>query len=47
MNTPARISREPVPELLALVRALARADATDDYARLHKAEPRNVRAALP
>lgn len=39
MNTPARISRAPVPELLALVRALARADAKRDYARLHE-EPR-------
>jgi hypothetical protein len=34
MNTPARIStRRPVPELLALVRALAEADAIDDVAR--------------
>jgi hypothetical protein len=32
MNTPARISRQPVPELVALVRALARADAKRDYA---------------
>jgi hypothetical protein len=33
MNTPARISREPAPELLALVRALAAADAEEDVAR--------------
>jgi hypothetical protein len=34
MKSPARISREPAPELLALVRALARADEAADYARL-------------
>jgi hypothetical protein len=33
MNTPARISREPVPELFELVRALARADAEAEFAR--------------
>jgi hypothetical protein len=34
MNNPARATREPVPKLLALVRALARADEAADYARL-------------
>lgn len=33
MNTAARISRQPVPELIELVRALARADAEADVAR--------------
>jgi hypothetical protein len=33
MNTPARIRREPVPELLALVRAIARAQAETDVAQ--------------
>jgi hypothetical protein len=32
MNTPARINRQPVPELLELVRALARAQAEADVA---------------
>lgn len=36
MNTPARISREPVPELLELVRALARQAAREDYARVSR-----------
>lgn len=31
MNNPARISRQPVPELLDLVRALARMDEARDY----------------
>jgi hypothetical protein len=42
MITPARLSRQPVPELLDLVRALARADAKRDYARSHQ-----ERAARP
>jgi hypothetical protein len=33
VNTPARTRREPVPELVALVRAIARADAEADVAR--------------
>ena len=37
MNTPARTTeQQPVPELLDLVRALARADAKRDYAALHQ-----------
>jgi hypothetical protein len=38
MNTPARTRREPVPELLDLVRALARRDADRDYARLRRGD---------
>lgn len=33
MNTPARIKAEPVPELLTLVRALARLDEARDFAQ--------------
>lgn len=33
MNAPARISRQPVPELVALVRAIARADAEADVTK--------------
>lgn len=36
MNNPARISRQPVPELVALVRALARAAEAEDYATRFK-----------
>jgi hypothetical protein len=38
MNNPARISPQPVPELLALVRALARQAEADDYVRSLKRE---------
>jgi hypothetical protein len=46
MNTPARIKAEPVPELLALVRALARADEARDYARLRQQEGQRAGASL-
>jgi hypothetical protein len=36
MNTPARISLQPVPELVELVRALARRHEAEDYARLQQ-----------
>lgn len=45
MNTPARISREPVPELLALVRALAIADAEADVAKRLAKREASVRQA--
>jgi hypothetical protein len=41
MNTPARIRTEPVPELLALVRALARQAAREDYARVSRQPERS------
>jgi hypothetical protein len=47
MNTPARISsRQPVPELLALVRAIAEVDAEKDVAEwLAKQHPKDRKAA--